>query len=82
MMLQDDIHRAALWKGIQTWSLAWITLILAVSFTLLAIVGLLELGSVRAILSPAPDAARSPFIRAPHVPSRTGWDRRRRLQRR
>jgi len=40
MMLQDDIHRASIWKGIQTWSLAWITLIPAVSFTLLAIAGL------------------------------------------
>jgi TRAP-type C4-dicarboxylate transport system permease small subunit len=40
MMLQDDFHRAALWKGVQNWSLAWIAFIMAVAFTLLAIAGL------------------------------------------
>jgi hypothetical protein len=39
MMLQDDIHRAALWKDVQNWSLVWIVLIIAVS-ALLAIAGL------------------------------------------
>jgi hypothetical protein len=40
MMLQDDIHRASLWKDVQNWSLATIVLIMSVSFALLAIAGL------------------------------------------
>jgi hypothetical protein len=40
MMLQDDIHRETLWKNVQSWSLAWVMLIMAIAFTLLAIAGM------------------------------------------
>ncbi|MET4485221.1 hypothetical protein [Bradyrhizobium sp. LA7.1] len=40
MILQVDIHRAALWKDVQNGSLAWIVLILALSSALLAMAGL------------------------------------------
>lgn len=40
MMMQDDLHRQAIWSGVQVWSVAWVMLILAVAFTLLSIAGL------------------------------------------
>lgn len=40
MMMQDDLHREALWRGLQSWSIAWVMLILAMSLSFLSIAGL------------------------------------------